>query len=77
MRYIVGVIIIVVGLGQILLRDRFVRANAASNRAMWNGHGGGPKMQAYNRFMIWVVGLAFVVVGVLTIAGVGPFGRWR
>lgn len=77
MRYLVGVILTVVGIGQILLRDRFVRANAASNREMWNGHGGGPKIQAYSRFMTWVVGLVFVVAGVLTIAGVGPFAHWR
>ncbi|MFC6712430.1 hypothetical protein [Branchiibius cervicis] len=77
MRYLVGAIVIVVGIGQILLRDRIARANAASNQAMWNGHGGGPKMRAYNRFMAWVVGLVFVVFGILMIAGVWQFKHWR
>lgn len=70
MRYVVGAIFIVVGIGQFLLRDRIARANAASNKVMWNGALSGPKSIAASKVSSGIVGLACVIFGSLLLAGV-------
>ncbi len=73
MIYIFAVVLIVVGAGQILLRSRITRANAAANSAMFNGRLSGPGFQAYGRFMSLVVGAVFIVAGILMLIFHGHF----
>jgi uncharacterized membrane protein YphA (DoxX/SURF4 family) len=63
--YVIGVVLVVAGTSQILLRARITQANAAANSAMFNGRLRGPGFQAYGRFMAVVVGTVFVVAGIL------------
>lgn len=75
MREVIGVAIIVVGAGQILLRERIARANAASNSILFKGRMSGPGWQRYSRSMSVVVGAVLVVVGVLVLAHLLRFGH--
>lgn len=61
---------IIVGIAQILLRSRMARANAASNKVMYNGRFSGSGWQAYNRTAAVVVGAIFVILGLLLLVGV-------
>jgi hypothetical protein len=70
MIYLVGVVLIAAGVGQIALRTRMARANAASNRVMFNGHLGGEGWQSYSRAMSIIVGAVFIAAGVAALAGV-------
>jgi len=65
--YLFGVVLIAIGVGQILLRTRMSRANAAANSAMFNGRFSGPGFQAYSRYMAVVVGAVFIVAGILAL----------
>ncbi len=61
---------IVVGIAQILLRARMARANAASNREMFNGRFASSGWQSYNRTVAVLVGAVFIVAGLLLLIGV-------
>jgi hypothetical protein len=75
MSYVFGAVLIVVGLAQILLRAGIVRANAASNAAMYNGRLAGPGFQSYAKVMAVIVGVIFIAVGLyLLIAHPGMHG---
>jgi hypothetical protein len=71
--YVIGVILIAAGAGQILLRARISRANAAANSAMLNGRLSGSGFQAYGRLMSVVVGAIFVVAGIVLLLFHGHF----
>lgn len=68
MRDVIGAVLIVVGIGQILLRERIARAGAASNNVMFGGRMTGAGWQRYNRGTSVVVGVVFVVIGILMVA---------
>ena len=70
MVYVVGLALILAGAAQITLRGRMARANAASNKVMFNGRFGGDGWQAYSRGMSVVVGAVFIAVGIAVLAGV-------
>jgi hypothetical protein len=60
-----GLVFAGMGLGAVLMRGRIGRAQSASNREMFNGHLGGPKMTAYNSAVQAVLGGVFMVIGLL------------
>jgi hypothetical protein len=70
MRYLFGAVLIVVGVGQFLLRDRIARANAASNKVMYNGAFSGRTSTSAMKIGSVLAAVVFVVVGVLMLAGV-------
>jgi hypothetical protein len=74
MNYVIGIVVIVVGIGQILLRGRIARANAASNSAMFNGRMGGKGFVAYNQGVAILVGIIFVAFGVALLVGAFHLG---
>lgn len=70
MTVVFGVLLMVMGVAQIVLRRRTAKAAAASNRVMLNGRMSGPGFMAYSRTMAILVGSVFVVVGLLLAVGV-------
>ncbi len=74
MNYVIGIVLIVVGTGQILLRGRIARANAASSSVMFNGRLNGKGFQAYNQGVAIVVGLAFAAFGIAVMLNVIHLG---
>jgi hypothetical protein len=60
---VVGVLLIVMGIGQIVTRGRFARANAASNNVLFNGRLSGRGFVGYSKTMSLVVGVVLTVVG--------------
>jgi hypothetical protein len=65
MIHVVGVILIVMGIGQIVMRSRFARANAASNNVMFNGRFSGRGYVGYSKTLSLVVGVVVIFVGLL------------
>jgi len=74
MRYLIGVVFIVVGFGQFALRDRIARANAASNKVMYDGRFSGRKTVAASRLGSAVAAVIIVIMGILILAGVFHIG---
>jgi hypothetical protein len=66
---VIGIVLILLGAGQIGFRARTARAGAASNRELYGGRMGGSGFMAYSKTMSIIVGAAFIVVGILIAFG--------
>lgn len=69
-----GLILVIVGVGLILIRERFVRANAAGSRELFgkaDPYSRWPKAtKIYSTTIVLIVGSAFIIFGLLTLTGV-------
>jgi hypothetical protein len=66
---VIGIVLILLGAGQIAFRARTARAGAASNRELYGGRMGGSGFMAYSKTMSIIIGAVFIVVGILIAFG--------
>jgi hypothetical protein len=72
MRIAVGIVLILVGIGIVLARNRFARANMASVRELTGGRLGNARLTRFTGAWNAVIGLLFVAFGLLFLTGVFP-----
>jgi hypothetical protein len=66
---VIGIVLILLGAGQIGFRAHTARAGAASNRELYGGRMGGSGFMAYSKTMSIIVGAVFIVIGIFIAFG--------
>ena len=69
---VVGIILLLVGCAMILWRDRFARKTIEEQNRVW-GFRFGEREEKRTKLIVFVVGMGFIVFGLLALSGVWQF----
>jgi hypothetical protein len=71
---VVGTVSVIVGIALVVFNERFARFAMAEQNRVWGFHFGEREVRI-TRYIAVLCGLVFVILGVITVAGILPLSK--